>query len=130
MKDTTLSPTRFVNIYEDKTGRFISDRDYPTYDEAYLDRDDLETYKETVQMLSSASPYRMFEAVSVEKEMPKDSGSLICLGANYLAVWQLHYDAVKKTFFDGDIDFKAEGSGVKFWLRPVLSTGKQESDNF
>ena len=41
----------FVNIYEDKQGRFISVCDHTTYKDAYESRDDLSTYIETVEII-------------------------------------------------------------------------------
>ncbi|MCH8067818.1 MAG: hypothetical protein IID16_00895 [Candidatus Marinimicrobia bacterium] len=41
----------FVNIYEDKKGRFISVCDHTTYKDAYESRDDLSTYIETVEII-------------------------------------------------------------------------------
>ena len=41
----------FVNIYEDKKGRFISNADYATYKDAHESRDDLSSYIETVEII-------------------------------------------------------------------------------
>lgn len=47
---------RFVNIYQDKKGRFISGADYKSYEEAFENRDDLDTYVETVEIISPHDP--------------------------------------------------------------------------
>ena len=39
---------KYVNVYEDEEGRFISDRDFDTAEEAYAERDVLSTYKFTI----------------------------------------------------------------------------------
>lgn len=41
----------FINIYEDKQGRFLSGCDYTTYKDAYESRDNLSTYIETVEII-------------------------------------------------------------------------------
>jgi len=43
---------RFINIYEDSEGRFISNTDWSTYKDAYDNRDKLSTYIETVEIIS------------------------------------------------------------------------------
>ena len=41
----------FVNIYKDPNGRFLSDEDYSTNEDAYHSRDKLFTYIETVEII-------------------------------------------------------------------------------
>lgn len=47
----TTEPRTFVTIYEDERGRFISDSEYPTWQEAYESRDQLSSYRETVEIV-------------------------------------------------------------------------------
>lgn len=41
----------FVNVYEDEDGRFIGDANYPDYESAYKNRDNLSTYRKTVEVI-------------------------------------------------------------------------------
>jgi hypothetical protein len=41
---------RWVNIYEDENGRFLSDQEYPSYKKAFENKDPISTYKETVRI--------------------------------------------------------------------------------
>lgn len=49
MENTT--ERSFVNIYIGDDGRFISECDYDSYDEAYKNRDKTDNYLETVEIL-------------------------------------------------------------------------------
>jgi len=40
----------FVNIYEDKEGKFIGDTEYNSFREAFKNRDKLSSYLETVEI--------------------------------------------------------------------------------
>jgi hypothetical protein len=42
---------RFVNIYQDDNGRYISENDYESYEKALEARDKGETYIETVEII-------------------------------------------------------------------------------
>lgn len=46
-----VSKRAFVNLYEDEEGRFIGDQEYTSYKSAYENRDDLTTYRETVEIV-------------------------------------------------------------------------------
>lgn len=46
-----VSKRAFVNVYEDDEGRFIGDEEYTTYESAFENRDDLSTYRETVEII-------------------------------------------------------------------------------
>lgn len=49
-------PSRtFVNIYQDDEGRFISDNDHNSYEDAIKDKDFLGTYVETVEIIRAAA---------------------------------------------------------------------------
>lgn len=50
-KQTEDKIRSFVNIYEDDTGRYISDWEFDNYDDAYRNRDNFANYKETVQII-------------------------------------------------------------------------------
>lgn len=41
---------RFVNVYRDDNGRFLSNDDYDSFESAYKNRDQVRTYLETVQI--------------------------------------------------------------------------------
>jgi len=40
----------FVNIYEDKEGKFIGDTEYDSFERAFENRDNLSSYRETVEI--------------------------------------------------------------------------------
>lgn len=42
---------KFINIYKDENGRFISDEEWSTYKDAFDNRDKLNTYIETVKII-------------------------------------------------------------------------------
>ena len=46
-----VSKRAFVNVYEDEDGRFIGDEEYISYQSAFENRDDLSTYRETVEIV-------------------------------------------------------------------------------
>jgi len=52
----------FINIYEDQDGKYISDDEYPTYNEARRNRDAVAIYVETVRIIKGASPSKLREA--------------------------------------------------------------------
>lgn len=41
----------FVNVYEDIDGRFISNSEYETYEDAYQHHDDFPSYIETIEIV-------------------------------------------------------------------------------
>lgn len=51
----SVSNRAFVNVYEDDDGRFISDEEYSSYDSAFENKDDLSTYRETVEIVRYVS---------------------------------------------------------------------------
>jgi len=53
MKQKLETLRAFVNIYQDEKGRYISDSEYTTYEQAFENRDALSTYIETVEIVRS-----------------------------------------------------------------------------